>query len=85
VENLDVVSNRNGRDQAICELARRLPAATAGPVELGGLLIVGGPLDRQRDATKEQTAQSIAVLVVSRTGEYLHHDHIGARKLRFPF
>jgi len=40
-EQLGVVADRDGGDQAVGQLARRLSLAPAEPVQLRGLLVVG--------------------------------------------
>lgn len=76
-EQLDVVTYRDHRNEAIDETPRRLSLTATHSVELGRGLVVRRTVDAEEVLTVEQTPKPIAVRVIPCTGQDLHRDHVG--------
>lgn len=73
-------ANDRDRDEAVACVANGLACRSTRAKELGGQLEVGEPCKRQ-DRKLEHGPPNFALVVVpSRAGEKLHHDHFGYRQ-----
>ncbi len=53
-EQLGVIANRDNRDQAVSQLARRVPSATAESIQIGGVFVVVWTVDGKKVLTVEK-------------------------------
>jgi hypothetical protein len=63
--------------QAVGQGSHRRPRPPANPKNIGGRLIVYEALDGHVLAAAQEPPQPIPVVIVTSSGQDLHHDHVG--------
>ena len=81
VEHLGALPEGDRRYEAVDKLSDGGPPPPARPVDLGGVLVVGGPPGREELAAAKEPAQVREVSVVSGPGQHLHEDGVGGGEL----
>lgn len=85
VEDGEVGPQRDSGDEAVVQRTNSRSRAPALPVQDGGLLVVGEPLDRYQVTPGHQAAQSFDVMRIPAPGQELHDDDLGGLESRILF
>src|SRR6266511_1583063 len=74
VKHCGATPDGRDRDEAVNEAPDGLPSRTAGPIDEGGLLVIGKPLNMKERKASESRMQHLKLSGRSSSGEQFHRD-----------